>query len=124
MQKKILIVDDEPMIRDIFRDAFEMKGFIVDEAETGREAFEIIQNTKYHCVLSDIRMPGGDGIDLAKRVHQMTGPKPKMFLVTGYTDMNIKSLRNWGVLAIFDKPFNFREILDVVGSSIEVDLEL
>lgn len=118
MQKKILIVDDEPMIREIFRDAFEMIGFFVEEAENGREAFKILQGISYDCVLSDVRMPGGDGVELVKNVHQMSGPKPKIFLVTGYMDMNTQNLKEWGVIKIFDKPFNFQDIMEQVGHAV------
>ena len=118
MQKKILIVDDEPMIREIFREAFEMNGFFVEEAENGREALKILQDVFYDCVLSDVRMPGGDGVELAKNIHHISGPKPKMFLVTGYTDMNTQNLKEWGVVKVFDKPFNFEEILDQVGHAL------
>lgn len=118
MQKKILIVDDEPMIREIFREAFEMIGFFVEEAENGRDAFKILQDGSYDCVLSYVRMPGGDGVELAKSVHQMPGPKPKMFLVTGYMDMNFQNLKEFGVVNIFDKPFDFKDVLEQVGRAI------
>lgn len=119
MQKKILIVDDEPMIREIFREAFEVIGFIAHEAQNGREAFRCISSESYDCVLSDVRMPGGDGIELAKNIFQSPGPKPKIFLVTGFSDGNTQQALEWGVERIFDKPFDFKDVLDCIHKSVQ-----
>ena len=122
MPKKILIVDDEPMIREIFKEAFEAAGFVVHEAQNGREAFRFVTSDSYDCVLSDVRMPGGDGIELAKSIHQMPGRKPKVFLVTGYSDGNIQQAIEYGVERIFDKPFDFKDVLDCIRKSVQETL--
>lgn len=119
MRKKILIVDDEPMIREIFREAFEAAGFIAHEAQNGREAFHYIISEQYDCVLSDVRMPGGDGIELAKNISQISGPKPKVYLVTGYSDGNTDQALQWGVERVFDKPFDFKNVLEIIGKSVQ-----
>lgn len=111
MQKKILVVDDEPMIREILKECFEAAGFSVDEAINGREAFRMVQCHAYDCVLSDIRMPGGDGLELAQKISEMTNAKPKLFLVTGFSELSAERIREWGVLAVFDKPFDLRHVL-------------
>jgi two-component system response regulator ResD len=118
MQKKILIVDDEPMIREILKEAFEIAKFTVHEAKNGREAFKLVQEIQYNCVLSDVRMPGGDGIELAKNICELIGPKPKVFLVTGFIDMTTLKAKEWGVIKIFEKPFDFRDILEQICDSV------
>jgi len=118
MKKKILIVDDEVMIREIFREAFEAIGFVVHEASNGKNAFSKIQEIPFDCVLSDVRMPGGDGIELARNIHSLSGPKPKVFLVTGFSDLSTQKATEWGVIKIFDKPFNFKSILDEIENSV------
>lgn len=119
MPKKILIVDDEPMIREIFKEAFEAIGFVVYEAQNGREAFRLIQQNPCDCVLSDVRMPGGDGVELAKNIHHLAGPKPKIFLVTGFSDLNTQKATEWGVEKVFDKPFDFKDVLDQISCSVQ-----
>jgi len=119
MRKKILIVDDEPMIREIFKEAFEAIGFFVLEAKNGREAFNLVSKEMFDCVLSDVRMPGGDGIELAKNISQITGPKPKVFLVTGFSDDMTRQAIQWGVDRIFDKPFNFKEVLECIRNAVQ-----
>lgn len=124
MQRKILIVDDEPMIRELLRDAFESIGFLVFEAENGKEAIRLVHEYTFECVLSDLRMPGGDGIELADDIHKLSGQKPKVFLMTGYSDVTLQQAQSLGVLKIFDKPFNFTEVLGVVSHAANTTPDL
>lgn len=119
MPKKILIVDDEPLICEIFKDAFESLGFTVAEEKSGRDAFARLQKEFFDCVLSDVRMPGGDGVELAKNIQNMPGPKPKVFLVTGFSELEIQTAKKWGVVKIFEKPFDFRDVLEQVSAAIQ-----
>jgi DNA-binding NtrC family response regulator len=59
---RILIVDDEPNVRLVFRTALESAGFAVTEARDGQEALRLIQGDKFGLVLLDLRMPGTDGM--------------------------------------------------------------
>jgi DNA-binding NtrC family response regulator len=118
MQKKILIVDDEPMIREILKETFEMAGYHVEEAENGREAFKQIQHKAYDCVLSDVRMPGGDGLELARNIFERVLARPGVFLITGFSEVSIEKTREWGVLQVFEKPFDLRVIVKAVEDAI------
>ena len=60
----ILIVDDEIDLRDSIAFDYKRKGFNVLVASSGNEAFEIVKKNKVNVVLSDVRMPDGDGIEL------------------------------------------------------------
>ena len=117
MKKKILIVDDEPQIREIFKEVFETADYNVHEAKNGREAFRLTQEILYDIVLSDVRMPGGDGLELAKNIHELSGPKPKVFLITGCSDSLLENAKEWGVIKVFDKPFDFKEVLKQVHAA-------
>jgi YesN/AraC family two-component response regulator len=117
MSKKMLIVDDEPIIREILRETFEACDFVVHEAENGRKAFQLIQEISYDCVLSDVRMPGGDGVELAKNIFQIAEKKPKLFLITGHAEGVAELVKDCGVIKVFDKPFNFRELMTQVCES-------
>ena len=67
-QKVILCVDDEVDILELFRDEFLDLGFKVLEASNGADAFDIFRTNHVDCVVSDIRMPGGDGVSLVKNI--------------------------------------------------------
>ena len=65
-EQRILIVDDEPMIRNILRTVVEAEGFKADTAQDGQEAVEHLQGAHYQMVLTDMRMPAMNGIELVQ----------------------------------------------------------
>ncbi len=62
-KKKLLIVDDESHIRELYKAEFDMEGYEVVLASSGPEALSMIENSKPDLVVLDIRMPGMDGIE-------------------------------------------------------------
>ena len=62
MTKNILIVDDEPSIRMGLRAHLERSGYAVTAAENGAEAISLLERDTFHLVVSDLRMPEGDGM--------------------------------------------------------------
>ncbi|GIL16500.1 MAG: hypothetical protein BroJett040_02510 [Oligoflexia bacterium] len=108
--KRILVVDDEPDLRDILKDEFEFCGATVAIAENGKEALHLIKETTFDLILSDIRMPGGDGVTLAKEVKAMNHSKPVMMLITGFADITSDRAYDLGIEGFFTKPFNLEVI--------------
>lgn len=115
MKKKILIVDDEMMIRELIRDFFELEDYDVEEASNGRVAFELIQQKKFDCVITDVRMPDGDGIELARKIHAMAGKKPSVIFMTGFSDITPAEASEIGILKILEKPFQPEDLVRLVG---------
>jgi CheY-like chemotaxis protein len=108
--KHLLVVDDEPLLRDILRCEFESFGAQVDEAENGLVALEMIKKGRYDAVLADVRMPEGDGITLAKLILGLE-TRPRVFLCTGDAGKDFCSeAAEFGVLAVFAKPFDLDDI--------------
>lgn len=116
-KKTILCVDDEKDILELFRDQLEESGFNVLEANNGKEAFKIFQGGGVDCILSDIRMPGGDGVELVKNV-KGTGSTIPIFLVTGFSDYTADELMGLGINAVIFKPFDLEEVVNMVSSTI------
>jgi DNA-binding response OmpR family regulator len=96
---------------EILKDCFELAGFSVEKASDGREAFQTIKSKSYECILSDICIPGGDVLELAQKIYELRESKPKLFLVTRFSEFNEDKVREWGVLEIFEKPFDLRHLL-------------
>lgn len=107
--KRFLIVDDEPDIREILADELRFEGAEVHEAQNGKSAESILLQApvdkKFDVVITDIRMPGGDGLSLAKAIQEMSGPKPVVFLVTGFADVPPAEAYDIGAEGYFTKPF-------------------
>ena len=83
--KTILVVDDEVGLREILREEMEGAGFGVLEAENGTKAFEIASNNPVDLVITDIRMGGGNGIELLDRLKTLDAVKPVILMVTGFS---------------------------------------
>jgi two-component system, cell cycle sensor histidine kinase and response regulator CckA len=79
----ILVVDDEPSVRQMTRRILEDAGYRVGEAENGARALGILMQGGIDAVVTDIRMPGLDGWELAGRLSLMT-PRPAILFMSGY----------------------------------------
>ena len=66
--EKVLIVDDEPIIRDTLSKVVSSEGYSSDIASNGQEAIDRLQSSDYQIVLTDVRMPSVDGLQLLKYV--------------------------------------------------------
>ncbi|MCF8059020.1 MAG: response regulator [Bacteriovoracaceae bacterium] len=119
-QKVILCVDDEADILELFRDEFLDIGFKVLEASNGVDAFEVFKNNKVDCIVSDIRMPGGDGVSFVKNVKDEGADIP-IFLVTGFSDYTAEDLSGLGVNAVIFKPFDLEEVVEMISNTVNKD---
>jgi CheY-like chemotaxis protein len=110
--KKILVADDEPMLREIIRDVLEFEGATVREAANGKEALNLILAEPSEAVISDIRMPGGDGLELLENLRKLNVATPVVLLITGFSDLSHDSAYQKGADAVLSKPFDVNELID------------
>jgi len=90
----ILIVDDEPDIRDVLAISLQDMGYRTEAAENAGKAFDVFRERNPLIVLTDIKMPGGDGIELLRKIKH-ENPETEVIMITGHGDMNlaIRSLK-------------------------------
>lgn len=105
-QIPILLVDDEPGIRNVLSLALIDAGYTVETAGNGEQAMALLDRYHPQIVLSDIKMPGMDGIDLLKSIKQVQ-PDSEVIMITGHGDMDlaIQSLK-FGACDFINKPIN------------------
>lgn len=108
--KTVLIAEDERDLREPLAMEFRALGCTVFEAGNGRQAFAIVQREKIDAVVSDIRMPGGDGIELLKNIKSLHQGFPVVMLITGFADLPRCEAYDLGAEAILSKPFDLDEI--------------
>ncbi|MDB2447240.1 response regulator [bacterium] len=106
---KLLVVDDEPALCELISFEFELKGASVVTAGNVDDAFEKYKATKPDLVITDIRMPGKDGIDLLKMIKAENLNTP-VILMTGYADIEYMEAFELGADDIFTKPVDRKSL--------------
>ena len=112
MDEQVLLVDDEPGILKVLGISLADRGYRVFTAESGEEAIRIFHDARPDIVLSDIKMPGMDGIELLKSIKQES-PNTEVIMITGHGDMElaIESLK-YDASDFISKPIH-DETLDI-----------
>ncbi|OQX27322.1 MAG: response regulator, partial [Desulfobacteraceae bacterium IS3] len=102
----VLLADDEEDIRDVLRISLSDMGYKVYSAQNGEEALQIFQTVMPMIVITDIKMPGMDGIELLKKIKR-ENPDTEVIMITGHGDMElaIKSLK-YKAVDFITKPIN------------------
>jgi CheY-like chemotaxis protein len=108
--KTILVVDDEKDLREPLSEELTSLGARVFQASNGTEALAIVRSEKIDAVVSDIRMPGGDGVELLKNIKEYQYDFPVVMLITGFSDLSLEDAYHLGAEAILAKPFDLDEL--------------
>ena len=109
--RKILVVDDEISLRMVLVKAFEKAGFLCKEAESGETAVSWINSEPFDLVISDISMPGMDGIELVKKL-KPHHPEIDFIIMTGYaSDYSYVDIMDAGASDYMTKPFSMNSAL-------------
>jgi two-component system response regulator AtoC len=124
MEKKILIVDDEFNSRTLLAQLFQEDGYSADTAENGKTALEALKSTPFDILITDIRMPVMDGIELFHRAKEIYPHMPViLFTAYGTIEAAVKALKE-GVFHYLEKPVNFDLLNHTVQQALEIqDLE-
>jgi len=83
MSYKILVVDDEEPVRNMFKDLLERQGNLVKATFSGEEALSVVSNEDFDCVLLDIKLGGISGLEALKRMKEMKPTMP-VIMITGF----------------------------------------
>ncbi|MDO9578537.1 MAG: response regulator, partial [Candidatus Cloacimonadales bacterium] len=117
-QKKILIVDDEAYIRELFRKFFEEKGLEVFTAVNGKEALDNYEKIQPDIVLSDIEMPVMNGIELIEAIKSRK-PEQKIVLMTGFIyKHSVKEQLKKANIPYFTKPADLNDVWKMVSEEL------
>jgi len=119
----ILVVDDEKVIHESCGRILREEGYEVETALSGEEALQKLKERQYDLVLTDIRMPGMDGIETLEKMKEKI-PDITVVMFTGYS--SVETARGSMKLGAFDylpKPFTPEELLAVVKRAIEKEIK-
>lgn len=118
-QYTILVVDDEDALRTAMVIDFRRKGFNVLDANSSQSAFELVQKNKVDLILSDMRMPGGDGMSLLEKIRLEHPKLPVLIFVTGFSDLSDDHCIAKGAVGVITKPFDRNVLMASVVNALE-----
>jgi two-component system response regulator FlrC len=123
LNSSILIIDDDLDFRETFRDALELAGFDVIAAEDGETALVALEQHGVSLVITDMLMPGMDGIDVIHAIRQRN-PGLKVIAISGgnANSRGVPSLAmasQIGADRVLKKPFGARDLIDMVRELLE-----
>ena len=121
MKAHLLIVDDEARFRELYVETLVSAGFGAVAAASASEALDRLESDPVDMVISDVRMPGMDGLELLQRARQ-TRPTLPFLLVTAYADVRdaVVALK-LGAVDYLSKPVDLDEMVAAVGDALGVD---
>jgi DNA-binding NtrC family response regulator len=120
---RIIVVDDDESIRKTMKAILEDEGYIVDLAESGKEAMQKTNDQTYNLALLDIRLPDMEGIELLKSMKESI-PRTRKIMVTGYPSMqNAIGALNKNADAYLVKPVDVEKLLETVKEQLRLQEE-
>ncbi|MDV6377423.1 response regulator [Sporosarcina sp. GW1-11] len=116
--KKILVVDDEDILRMLLTDTLEFEGFLVDEAEDGLEGLRKIQENQYDAILLDYMMPHLTGLEVLERIQPLNLDIPVIMLTAKAQQADQEVAMKKGASYFVPKPFSPAELIELLKSII------
>jgi DNA-binding NtrC family response regulator len=119
---KILLVEDERDVRETIKLQLEDEGHEVSEAESGSDALALAESLSFDIVLTDVMIPGINGIELVQQMNQLAS-RPVMIVMTGYgsVEMAVNAIKA-GAFDFLSKPFSVDVLSATVASALRVKL--
>jgi excisionase family DNA binding protein len=114
----ILVVDDEGAVRDLLAKTLTMADYDVDAAKDGQEAIERLRTITYDLLITDLKMPGMDGLAVIREARRISADLP-IIVITGYsTEASAIEAINLGVAGYLTKPFRLPRILAATARAL------
>ncbi len=115
---RVLVVDDEASIRDLLSKMLALADYDVDVADDGRAALERMRKVSYDLLITDLNMPGMDGLTVIHEARRLNEHLP-VIIVTGFsTEASAIEAANLGVSGYLTKPFKVPKLLSVAAKAL------
>ncbi len=115
---KILVIDDEAIVRISCKKCLIPEGYEVDAATNGAEGLKLTETNRYNLILTDLKMPDMDGMEFLMRIRE-TQPKAKVIMITGYsTAEHAEEATMLGAYDYIEKPFTPDTLIAAVKKAL------
>jgi two-component system, NtrC family, response regulator HydG len=117
----VLLIDDNVPLLENLREVLEDEGIEVDVARTGGEALTRIETRSYRLVITDMRMPGMDGLAVLRTVQERWPGLPVIVMTAYARDALLEQVQAEGALGVLAKPLDLHYLIDLVGRMVVAD---
>ena len=122
--KYVLLIDDDKLVLKTLARFLKLHGYNVEPATSGEEALEKLEKLSFDLVITDIRMPGIDGVETIKRIREFNNrfnrPSVPEIIISGYIDTEAeRQAQRLGITDYIHKPFAISEFIQTVQKKIE-----
>jgi DNA-binding response OmpR family regulator len=116
--RRVLVVEDEPAVRELLRLHLEQGGFEIEESGDGRDALRRLRDRQFNLIVLDVMLPGIDGVSLCRaiRTEGPNGGTPVLMLTARDTESDKVLGLESGADDYLTKPFGIRELMARVGA--------
>jgi len=113
------VVDDEKVIREFLRDFLLDQGYKTDLASDGKEALEKIKKLDYHLIITDLKMPNANGIEVLKELKRKNS-SAAVIVITGFPSVETETeCKDLGASGYLVKPFSISQIQGLVEGNLK-----
>jgi len=121
--KHILLIDDDQLVLKTIARFLQSHGYSVVPVDSGEEALKRVNQSRFNLIITDIRMPGLNGIETIKKIRELNQaqnrPSPREIVITGYADSQIEQeALDLGVKDFIYKPFATTEFIKTVEEGL------
>jgi CheY-like chemotaxis protein len=109
----VLVVEDEPVIRELMSMLLEDEGYVVHQAVDGQQALEAVEQHRIDLVLSDVKMPRLDGATLAHHLCARVDPIPVVLMSAVYAEVDLPGVR------FLRKPIDGEQLLRIIAAALQ-----
>lgn len=118
---RIMVVDDEPELLEVIASSLEMFGAQVVSASSGKKAASLLKSEAIDIIISDVRMPDGDGIFLLGETRNLNAKRPAFFFLSGFSDLSMEDALGRGAQGMFYKPIGIGALATSILSVLAKD---
>jgi len=115
---RILVVDDEEAVRDVVSKTLTMADYEVETADDGAAALERLESTDYDLLITDLKMPGMDGLSVIRAARRRLADLPIVIITGKSTEASAIEAINLGVTGYLTKPFALTRVLSVTARAL------
>ena len=119
MPGKLLVVDDEDLFRNSLVKLLTMEGYSVLSASDGNEALGLIKENKFQLVITDLKMPGMNGMEIMREIQRLS-PDTKVVIITAHGEWNtyLEAMER-GAFEYLNKPINKADLFYAVKKALK-----